>query len=112
MLTAQGFSLSTCVLNGLIYAIDGTHLTMEAYDLSNDTWQSKGSIPINGTAAVVNGILYLVTGSDSSGVHTVATYNSVANSWTTQTSTGVAYHYGFSMDMMNGLIYTVGGFLG
>src|SRR5690348_4417292 len=63
------FGLSTCVVNGIIYAIGGGHTglfqTVEAYDPATNTWTTKAPMPTaryDFSTSAVNGIIYAVGG--------------------------------------------------
>ena len=118
------FSLSTCVLNGKIYAIggdpgssEGTYVglaTVEVYDPATDTWTTKTNMPTARgylSASVVNGKIYAIGGGrtlSTSGLSTVEEYDPVADIWTTKTNMPTARFF-LSTNAVNNKIYAIGG---
>ncbi len=87
--------------------------TVEAYDPVTNTWSTKAPLPTarnNHAAEVVNGILYVIGGYDSSGLllSTVESYDPVTNTWAPKTSMPTARAY-FRAANGGGTIYAIGG---
>jgi len=119
MPTARAF-LSTCVVDGKIYAIGGalaskTMLsTVEVYDPATDTWTTKTPMPtarFGHTTAVVDGIIYAIGGgthTPSLGFSVVEAYDPVTDTWTTKADmpAKTCWH---STSVVDGKIYAFGG---
>src|SRR5207249_1209745 len=93
MPTARAFGgTNGAVVNGVLYVVGGNPPgfctgTVEAYDPSTNTWQSKASMPTPRCAlavAALNGLIYAVGGTPTSGsvkYATVEVYNPATNTW-------------------------------
>ena len=115
--------LSTCVVDGIIYAIGGardvdsqTFSTMEAYDPATNTWTPKRDMPTPRgypSTSVVDGIIYAIGGgSDTeSPLSTVEAYDPVTNTWITKTDMPTARSW-LSSSTVDGKIYAIGGLHG
>jgi hypothetical protein len=127
--------LSACEVNGKIYLIGGMMYsgsspyyvessTNEVYEPSSNTWSNAASIPsaVYGySSAVINGEIYVIGGSKSSGtagtsnfVNSNQVYNPQTNSWSLaanfpsfETNGAAAATDGF---MAPQLLYSIGGF--
>jgi len=119
------WELSTCVVDGKIYAIGGAgpvyqalH-TVEEYDPATDTWTTKSEMPTarQGLSTnVVNGKIYAIGGgvgssSSYSSVETFSTveeYDPATDTWATKSEmpTSRGFH---SANMVDGRIYIIGG---
>jgi N-acetylneuraminic acid mutarotase len=112
--------LSTCVIDGLIYAIGGTDggnlSTVEAYDPAKNAWVKKADMPTARqwlSTSVVDGIIYAIGGrSDVAPWETMATveaYDPAEDKWTVKTD--MPTHRGsVTTCAVDGIIYAVGGF--
>src|SRR5207245_687839 len=100
----------------LLYVVGGLNSTgllgtLEAYDPSTDSWTTKTSMPTSRhevAAAVVNGVLYAIGGTNGSVVDTVEAYDPGSNSWATKASLPTARTYPV-VEAVNGIIYAIGG---
>jgi len=126
MLTPRS-ALSTSVVNGKIYAIGGdggnylpapTLSVVEEYDPATDTWTKKADMPTpRGSlcTAVVNGKIYAIggiTGIAGGGgplVSIVEEYDPVTNTWTQKSAKMPTPRSLFSVSVVNGKIYAIGG---
>lgn len=119
------WELSTCVVDGKIYAIGGAgpvyqalH-SVEVYDPATDTWTAKSEMPTARqglSTSVVNGKIYAIGGGASSSssytrvetFSTVEEYNPATNTWTTKSPmpTSRGFH---SANVVDGKIYIIGG---
>ena len=111
--------LSTCVVNGKIYAIGGGPgatragvSTLEEYDPVTDIWTTKSPMPTPRwglSASVVNGKIYAIGGYDGSKVvSTVEQYDPATDRWTRKANT-LTTRSSFSTSAVNGKIYAMGG---
>jgi len=115
------WELSTCVVEGKIYAIGGASFnqplpTVEEYDPATDTWTTKKPMDTARqglSTSVVNGKIYAIGGGDISSAtvntfSTVEEYDPVTDTWTTKTdmSTARGFH---SANVLDGKIYVFGG---
>jgi N-acetylneuraminic acid mutarotase len=125
------WELSTCVVDGKIYAIGGaagssssyssleTFSTVEEYDPMTDTWTSKSPMPKSRgfhSANVVDGKIYIIGGSHDSGpdrnhVRTVEEYDPATDTWTQMGDMPRGMGAGFS-SVFDGKIYAFGGYGG
>ncbi len=117
------YMLGSGVINGLIYVAGGYSTTsgaatavLEAYDPVGNSWNSTAlaSMPTaryGVTAAVANGILYVIGGTvnGSTMLNTVEAYNPTSDSWSTKASRYYAAQTAGSF-VINGIIYVFGGF--
>ncbi len=121
------WELSTCVVDGKIYAIGGAgpvyqalH-TVEEYDPVTNTWTTKSEMPTvrQGLSTnVVNGRIYAIGGSASSSsgystssvknFSTVEEYDPETDTWTTKSEMPTARGY-HSANVLDGKIYVIGG---
>ena len=120
-------ALSTSVVNGKIYAIGGnggsrmpapTLPIVEEYDPKTDTWTRKADMPTPRgglCTAVVNGKIYAiggVTGMAGGGdplVRVVEEYDPIADVWTRKKALMPTPRVLFSVSVVNGKIYAIGG---
>jgi N-acetylneuraminic acid mutarotase len=119
------WELSTCVVDGKIYAIGGAGPewqalgSVEEYDPATDTWTTKSEMPTarQGLSTnVVNGKIYAIGGgvSNSESYGSVETYSTVeeydpaTDTWTTKSEmpTSRGFH---SANVVDGKIYIIGG---
>jgi len=125
------WELSTCVVDGKIYAIGGgagssasytsveTYSTVEEYDPATDTWTAKSPMPTARgwhSANVVNGKIYIIGGSQASSpdrnhVLTVEVYDPATDTWTQKGDMPVSRAAGFS-SVVDEKIYVIGGYGG
>jgi N-acetylneuraminic acid mutarotase len=117
-------SLAGAAAGGQLYAIGGRSFdigtstqtvlsTVESYDPASNTWSTRASLPSprQGLAAgVVNGIIYVVGGTDAGGtiVATVEAYNPATNTWTSRAPLP-SPRTGAVVDVFDGILYAVGG---
>jgi N-acetylneuraminic acid mutarotase len=122
--------LSTSVVNGKIYAIGGgaassssyesmeVFSAVEEYDPATDTWTTKSPMPtarVCHHASVVDGMIYVMGGSDASApddrshVRTVEVYDPATDTWTQKGNMPVSRAAGFS-SVVDGKIYLMGGY--
>jgi hypothetical protein len=117
-------SLAGAAAGGQFYAIGGrafniststdtTYATVESYDPVTNEWSTRASLPAprKGLAAgVVNGIIYVVGGTDAGGtiVATVEAYNPATNTWTSRAPLP-SPRTGAVVDVYDGILYAVGG---
>jgi hypothetical protein len=116
-------ALSTCVVDGIIYAIGGfadaamTGLsTVKAYDPKTDTWTAKAPMPTPRAAlstSVVDGIIYAIGGRvyPYGAFSSVEAYDPVTNTWATKTDMPTSRCW-LSSSMKDGKIYAIGGLHG
>jgi len=120
-------ALSTSVVNGKIYAIGGdsgdylpapTLSAVEEYDPETDTWTRKADMPTpRGSlcTAVVNGKIYAIggvtgmAGGGGSLVSVVEEYDPVTDTWTKKSAKMPTPRSIFSISVVNGKIYAIGG---
>ena len=105
--------LSTCVVDGKIYAIGGGAgpflSTVEVYDPTTDTWAAAADMPTGRGAlatSVVNGKIYAIGGKGGSG--TVQEYDPETATWTKKASMPTKRVY-LSTSVVNDKIYAIGG---
>ena len=112
-------ALSTCVVDGIIYAIGGSrdfHLMyaiVEAYDPETDAWTTKAPMPTPRGAlstSVVDGIIYAIGGGSDLGssLSTVEAYDPATNTWTTKRDMPTP-RGALSTSVVDGIIYAIGG---
>ena len=118
-------ALSTSAVNESIYAIGGRRgttpievlATVEAYNPSTNTWAKKASMPTPRywlSTATVGGILYAIGGTSSpfagyfKPLSTVEAYDPVTDTWTSKADMPTP-RYGLSLDVVDGIIYAIGG---
>ncbi len=119
------YYLSTCAVNGKIYAIGGIsgnnddifHSTTEEYDPETDTWTTKADMPTAraglGTA-VVNGKIYAIGGimgqwgGGGTVLSAVEEYDPMSDVWVKKTDMPTATN-SFGTCTVNGKIYAIGG---
>jgi len=117
--------LSTCVVDGKIYAIGGMPrpglnqpalVTVEVYDPATDTWTRKADIPrarCDFSASVVNGKIYVIGGVSGRGLNrpalaTVEVYDPATDTWTRKHDMPEATCW-HSASAVDGKIYVIGG---
>jgi N-acetylneuraminic acid mutarotase len=119
------WELSTCVVDGKIYAIGGAGPVYEAlsavevYDPATDTWTTKPEMPTARqglSTSVVNGKIYAIGGGAGSSItyrsvetySTVEEYDPATDTWTTKSDmpTSRGFH---SANVVDGKIYVIGG---
>ncbi len=110
------WELSTCVVDGLIYAIGGASPVYEAspavevYDPVTDTWSAKSAMPTarQGLSTnVVDGKIYAFGGYGSSSI--VAEYDPVTDTWT-EKANEQTQRTALSTSVVGGRIYCIGGY--
>ncbi len=112
-------ALSTCVVDGKIYAIGGwdgtrTVATVEQYDPTTDTWTIKADMPtarFYPCGAVVKDKIYVIGGiySETGPVlQTVEEYDPVTDTWTQKMDMPTA-RCRFATGAVAGKIYAIGG---
>jgi N-acetylneuraminic acid mutarotase len=119
------WELSTCVVDGKIYAIGGAGpvyqalRTVEVYDPATDTWTTKSEMPTARqglSTSVVNGKIYAIGGGAGSSdsyayVETysaVEVYDPATDTWTTRAEMPTARGF-HSANVVDGRIYVIGG---
>ena len=117
------WGVSLGAINGIIYAAGGYNPScacgqgvsaFESYNPQTDSWTALPSMPTprsNASAAVVNNILYVIGGSDTTGsgsVPTVESYNPATNTWTTEPAMPTS-RFGLIASAINGTIYAIAG---
>ncbi len=121
------WELSTCVVDGKIYAIGGAGpvyqalRTVEVYNPATDTWTTKSEMPTARqglSTSVVNGRIYAIGGSASSSsgystssvknFSTVEEYDPETDTWATKSEMPTARGY-HSANVVDGRIYVIGG---
>jgi len=112
--------LSTCVVNGKIYAIGGGNSiegaasrTVEEYDPATDTWTKKADMPNRRyfhSASVVNGKVYVIGGAIAEMVttRTMDEYDPATSTWARKANMPTARCF-LSTSVVNGKIYAIGG---
>ena len=114
--------LSTCVVNGKIYAIGGQSeaaivwnvlSTVEVYDPARDTWTKKADMPtarVMLSTEVVNDDIYAMGGALSfvNALSTVEVYDSATDTWTKKSDMPTARR-ALSASVVNGKVYAIGG---
>ncbi len=125
-MTTARWDLSTCVVDGKIFAIGGASgyasrplRTVEEYDPATDTWTTKSEMPTARqglSISVVNGKIYAIGGIDASGgsypsaktFSTVEEYDPATDTWTTKSEIPTARGF-HSANVVDGRIYVFGG---
>jgi N-acetylneuraminic acid mutarotase len=119
------WELSTCVVDGKIYAIGGAGPiyqalgTVEVYDPANDTWTTMSEMPTARqglSTSVVNGKIYAIGGGafstfrfDGAEIYsTVEEYDPATDAWTTKSDMPTARGW-HSANVVDGKIYLLGG---
>lgn len=119
----------SCVINGKIYAIGGRTnwngpdsvllaKNIEVYDPSSDTWNVKTNMsPRRWTfcCCVVNGEIYVISGSKSGGLPyfltaDVRAYNPASDTWSDMAKIPTG-RYSFASSVLDNKIYSMGGLL-
>jgi N-acetylneuraminic acid mutarotase len=115
--------LSTCVVDGIIYAIGGAEQggganpsvsTVEAYDPETDTWATKADMPTARcylSTEAVDGKIYAIGGSpniNGVGIAVVEMYDPETDKWTKKSDIPRAI-VTTSTSAVNGIIYVLGG---
>ncbi len=119
--TFSNLSVDKC---GASYSVTATAsglagATSTAFDVTNNCWSTKASMPTprtNLAVGAVNGVLYAVGGygginGGSNTLGTVEAYDPSTNSWATKASMPTA-RSGLSVGVVNGVLYAVGGYQG
>jgi N-acetylneuraminic acid mutarotase len=113
-------NLSTCVVDGKIYAIggwDGANVVanVEVYDPETDTWTRKADMPTPRSylsTCAVNGRIYAIGGWDKGpdfpGLSTVEEYDPASDTWTRKADMPTA-RLALVAVAVNGKIYAIGG---
>ena len=119
------WELSTCVVDGKIYAIGGAGpvyqalRAVEVYNPATDTWTTKSEMPTARqglSTSVVNGKIYAIGGGAASSASytsvetfsTVEEYDPATDTWTTKSempTARVCHH----ANVVDGRIYVIGG---
>jgi RNA polymerase sigma factor (sigma-70 family) len=113
--------LSTCVLDGKIYAIGGCtpqgqfFSALEVYDPGTDTWAKKADLPtptnLENCASVVNGKIYAIGGNDiGKFLSDVWEYDPEIDKWTRKADMPRPRTH-LTTCALNGKIYAIGGYL-
>jgi len=114
------WGLSTCVVDGKIYAIGGgktpygAYLSIvEEYDPATDTWTTKADMPTERafqSSSVVNGKIYAIGGAPGAETDTpvVEEYDPAMDTWTRKADMPTARCF-LSTSVVNGKIYAIGG---
>lgn len=119
------WELSTCVVDGKIYAIGGAGpvhealRTVELYDPATDTWTTKSEMPTARqglSTSVVNGKIYAIGGGAAGSASytsvetfsTVEEYDPAIDTWTTKSKMPTARGF-HSANVVDGRIYVIGG---
>ncbi len=119
------WDLSTCVVDGKIYAIGGASPVyqasriVEAYDPATDTWTTKSEMPTAReglSTSAVNGKIYAIGGgsayssaySSAKTFSTVEEYDPATDTWTTKSEMPTARGF-HSASIVDGRIYVTGG---
>jgi len=116
------WELSTCVVDGKIYAIGGGSVyqplrTVEEYDPATDTWTTKSEMPTARqglSTSVVNGRIYAIGGGELSLYPTITTFSTVeeydpaTDTWTKKSEMPTARGW-HSANVLDGNIYVIGG---
>lgn len=116
------WELSTCVVDGKIYAIGGASFyqplrTVEVYCPATDTWTTKSDMPTARqglSTSVVNEKIYAIGGGDLSLYPTVETFSMVeeydpgTDTWTRKVDMPTARGW-HSANVLDGRIYVIGG---
>ena len=112
-------SLSTSVVDGMIYAIGGVDdevlRQVEAYNPVIDTWTAMADLPEKRqdlSTSVVNGKIYAIGGTAGRGgaqrLSTVEAYDPATDTWIPQADMPTARSH-LSTSVVNGKIYAIGG---
>jgi N-acetylneuraminic acid mutarotase len=113
---------STSVVNGIIYAIGGSHgigpglVTVEAYNPETDTWERKKDLLAPRalfSTSVVEGKIYVIGGGSANAgdakIYTaVEVYDPVIDTWRKETDLPTP-RLGLSTNIVDGKIYAIGG---
>ncbi len=110
--------LSTCVVDGIIYAIGGYGVpgapsAVEAYDPDMDVWKKRKDMPTARdmlSTCAVDGVIYAIGGKDAAGrcLSTVEAYDPAADTWTRKPDMPTARRQ-FAVAVLDGIIYAMGG---
>jgi N-acetylneuraminic acid mutarotase len=111
--------VSTCVVNGKIYAIGGYAndpnliglSAVEEYDPKTDTWTEKPNMPtprLALTTCAVDGKIYAIGGYSNGALSIVEEYDPVTDKWTKKANMPSRRHW-LSSSAVNGKIYVIGG---
>jgi N-acetylneuraminic acid mutarotase len=110
--------LSTCVVDGIIYAIGGYGgggrlSAVEAYNPDAGVWEKRKDMPTARdmlSTCAVDGIIYAIGGRDAAlrCVSTVEAYDPATDTWTRKADMPTARRQ-FAVAVLNGIIYAIGG---
>jgi N-acetylneuraminic acid mutarotase len=124
--TGRG-GLSSAVVNGKIYVMGGSHSglantsnTLEVFDPATNSWSTPvttGTFSPRSyfTSQVVNGKIYTMGGTNSSGigVNTFEVFDPATNTWSTPATAGTfSPRADLASSVINGKIYAIGGHKG
>lgn len=114
----ERFGLSTCVVDGVIYAIGGMDddalRQVEAYDPVTDTWTPRADMPTARqglSTGVVDGRIYAIGGKlgySGGAVGAVEEYDPEIDTWTTKSPMPTPRHF-LAASVIDGEIYAIGG---
>ena len=101
-------------ISGNIYVLGAFQNTqsdrLEVYDVTNNTWTSKASLPTERsrlTTVVLNDLLYAIGGSGDA--NRIDRYDPTTNLWTTGLKASANAHIGAVAEAYRGKIYVIGG---
>jgi N-acetylneuraminic acid mutarotase len=106
------------VVNGKIYVMGGLNLDLldmnnnQAYDPSNDTWQTLAPMPTPrgfSFSGVVNDTIYVMGGGYPNATSQVEAYDPKTNSWDTTKADMLLARIASNAAVVDGIIYHIGG---